>query len=66
MKVRVTYEDNCTYTGSIFKIVIQNQNEDNKPHALVFITQDKKFRKQEGDFGCVALWVEKFKKIEIQ
>lgn len=66
MKVKVTNEDDSIYTGTVYKIVIQNQNEDDKPHALVFITQDKEYRKQEGDFECIALWIEKVKKIEVQ
>lgn len=66
MKVKVTNEDDSIYTGTVYKIVIQNQNENDKPHALVFITQDKEYRKQEGDFGCIALWIDKVKKIEVQ
>lgn len=64
VSVRATDEDGRTYTGQVYKIVIQNDNNDNKPHALVFISQDKHFVEREGDFGCASLWVDRLRKIE--
>lgn len=55
-----------SYTGKVFKIVIQPCKEDNnKPHAIIFISQDKKHINSEGDFGCASLWVDKLKFIEL-
>ena len=64
--VKVTYCDNTTYTGRVYKTTIQLCKDDNdRPHALVFISQDKRYIKQEGEFGCVSLWVDKIKSLEI-
>ena len=58
--------DGATYTGTIYKTTIQLCSDDNnRPHALVFISQDKRFIAEEGDFGCVALWVDKIKSLEL-
>jgi len=41
--VKVTYCDNTTYTGRVYKTTIQLCKDDNdRPHALVFISQDKR------------------------
>ncbi len=65
MKIRATDDDNKTYTGSVYRIVIQPCKDDNnRPHALVFISQDKRFIAEEGEFGCASLWVDKLKSIE--
>ena len=64
--VKVTYCDNTTYTERVYKITIQLCKDDNdRPHALVFISQDKRYIKQEGEFGCVSLGVDKIKSLEI-
>ena len=64
--VKATDSNNQTYTGTIYKMAIQNCEDDsNKPHALVFISQDKRFLETEGDFGCVSLWVDKLKSLEL-
>lgn len=64
--VKVTYCDNTTYTGRVYKTTIQLCKDDNdRPHALAFISQDKRYIKQEGEFGCVSLWVDKIKSLEI-
>lgn len=66
MKIRATDDDNKTYTGSVYKIVIQPCKDDNnRPHALLFISQDKNYIEQDGDFGCASLWVDKLKSIEV-
>lgn len=63
--VKAVYCDNTTYTGTIYKTTIQLCSDDNnRPHALVFISQDKRFVAQEGDFGCAALWVDKIQSLE--
>ena len=50
----------------VYKTTIQLCKDDNdRPHALVFISQDKRYIKQEGEFGCVSLWVDKIKSLEI-
>jgi len=66
MKVCATYYDGKTYTGSVYKIVIQPDSDDsNRPHALLFISQDKNYIEQDGEFGCIALWVEKIIRIDV-
>lgn len=63
--VRAVCDDNTTYTGTVYKTTIQLCKDDNnRPHALVFISQDKRFIKQEGDFGCASLWVDKLKELK--
>ena len=64
--VRAVYDDDTVYTGTVYKIVIQTCKEDNNiPHAAVFISQDKRFIEQDGEFGCADIWVERIKSIEI-
>lgn len=66
MKIRAIDDNDKTYTGSVYRIVIQPCKDDNnRPHALLFISQDKKYIKQDGEFGCASLWVDKLKAIEI-
>ena len=66
MKIRAITDDNKTYSGIVFRIVIQPCEDDNwRPHALLFLSQDKKYVKQDGEFGCASLWVDKIKSIEI-
>lgn len=63
--VKIVYCDNTTYTGTIYRITMQLCGDDNnRPHALVFISQDKRFAHQDGDFGCAALWVDKIISLE--
>lgn len=58
--VKAIYYDGTSYTGTIYKTTIQLCDDDNnRPHALMFISQDKRFDTEEGDFGCAALWVDK-------
>lgn len=65
MKIKVIADDEKTYTGTVYKIVIQLCKDDNnRPHALLFLSQDKQYITQEGEFGCVSLWVDKIKSIE--
>lgn len=57
-------ENGRSYTGTILTIVIQNCKDDcNRPHALLFISQDKRFIDKEGEFGCISLWVDKLHSI---
>ena len=64
MNVCATDNNGKTYSGNVYKIVIQpDENDNNRPHALLFISQDKEYIKQEGEFGCAALWVNKIKSI---
>ncbi len=66
MKIRVIDDDNKTYTGSVYRIVIQScEDDNNRPHAVLFISQDKQYIEQEGEFGCASLWVDKLKSIEV-
>lgn len=66
MKVCAIDNDGKTYSGTVYKIVIQpDENDNNRPHALIFISQDKEYIKQEGVFGCAALWVNKLNSINI-
>ncbi len=64
--VRAVNCDNKTYTGKIYKTdIVLCEDDDNNPHALLFLSQDKRFIEQDGDFGCASLWVEKIKKLEV-
>ena len=64
--IKATHDDGTTFTGKVYKIVIQPCKDDNnRPHAMIFISQDKRFIEQEGEFGCVSEWVDKLKSIEI-
>lgn len=66
MKVCAIADDGKTYSGFIYKIVIQPcEDDDNRPHTLLFISQEKDYIKQDGEFGCIALWVDKLKHIDI-
>ena len=66
MLIKATHDDGKTFTGTVYKIVVQPCKDDNnRPHALIFISQDKRFIEQEGEFGCVSEWVDKLKSIEI-
>ena len=66
MKIKAITDDNETYTGSVYRIVIQPCKDDNnRPHAVLFISQDKQYIEQEGEFGCTSLWVDKLKSIEV-
>lgn len=64
--VRAVCDDGTKYTGTIYNIAIQNcADDDNRPHALLFISQDKRFIREEGEFGCVSLWIDKIKTLEL-
>ena len=66
MLVRANCSDGATFTGKVYAITIQPCRDDNnKPHALLFISQDKRFMEQEGDFGCASLWVDFIDSIEV-
>lgn len=65
MRIRAITDENKSYTGSVYRIVIQPCKDDNdRPHAVLFISQDKQYIEQEGEFGCASLWVDKIKSIE--
>lgn len=65
MLIKATCDDGTTYTGKVYKIVVQIcENDNSRPHALMFISQDNRNIKQEGEFGCASLWVDKLKSIE--
>lgn len=62
--VRVKAIDGNTYTGTIYQIVIEQcEDDDNKPHAMIFISQDRRFINSEGEFGHVSLWLEAIESI---
>lgn len=66
MKIRAITDDDKSYTGSVYRIVIQTCKDDNnRPHAVLFISQDKKYIEQEGEFGCASLWVDKIKSVDV-
>lgn len=66
MRVCATKKDGSTFSGTVYQIVIQPcEDDDNRPHALLFIDQDKDRIEQEGEFGCIALWVENLRRIEL-
>ena len=42
MKVKATTKEGPTYTGVVYKIVIQPCRDDNdRPHTLIFISEEK-------------------------
>lgn len=62
--VRVKAIDGNTYTGTIYQIVIEQcEDDDNKPHAMIHISQDRRFINSEGEFGHVSLWLEAIESI---
>lgn len=64
--VKVTYCDGTTYTGTVYKTAVQLcVDDDSRPYALVFISQNKCYAEKEGDFGCAALWLDKIKSLEL-
>lgn len=63
--VKAIYCDGSVYTGTIYKTAVQLCDDDKRPHALVFISQDKRYAAKEGDFSCAALWVDKIKSLEL-
>lgn len=66
MLIKATHDDGKTFTGTVYKIVVQPCKDDNnRPHALIFISQDKRFIEQEGEFGCVSEWVDKLQSIKV-
>ena len=66
MKVCAIDNDDRTYSGIVYKIVIQPcKDDDYHPHALLFISQEKDYIEKDGKFGCIALWVDKLKRIDI-
>lgn len=66
MKIRITHNDGSKYTGKVYKIVIQLcEDDENRPHALIFLSQDYRFVEEEGEFGCISEWVDKLQSIDI-
>lgn len=66
MKVCANTDDGKTYKGIVYRIVIQPcEDDNNRPHALMFISQEKDYIEQDEKFGCIALWVDKLKQINI-
>lgn len=66
MLIRTVCDDGTVFTGRVYRIVIQLcEDDNNRPHALLFISQDKKYIEQDGEFGCASVWVDKLKSVEI-
>ena len=66
MNVCAIANDGTTYEGIVYKIVIQPCKDDNyRPHTLLFISQNEDCFEQNSEFGCIALWVDKLKRIDI-
>ncbi len=66
MKVCAITDDDKTYKGIVYRIVIQPcEDDNNRPHALIFISQEKDCIEQDEEFGCIALWVDKLKTITV-
>lgn len=66
MKIRAITKHGLSYTGTIMDLAIQPCEDDhNRPHALLIITQDYKYVEIEGEFEHVTLWVEKLEQIEV-
>ena len=65
MHVKAIDEKGKSFTGDVYKIAVQSCKDDGgRPHALIFVSQDKRYIKDEGEFGCVSLWVDKLKSID--
>ena len=53
-------------TGTVSKIVLLPcEQDDNRLHTLLFITQDKRYIKQEGKIGLVSEWFDNLKSLEM-
>lgn len=66
MLIRAVCDDGTVFTGRVYRIVIQLCEDDsNRPHALLFISQDRKYTEQDGEFDCASVWVDKLKSVEI-
>ena len=66
MRVCVVTDSHETYEGTVYRIVIQPcEDDNNRPHALIFISQDKESNNQDTEYGCIALWVDKIKSISV-
>ena len=66
MRVCAVVNNGSTYSGTVYKIVIQScEDDDYRPHALLFISQDKSRIEQEGEFGCVSIYTDNLKRIDI-
>ena len=47
MKIRATADDNKTYTGSVYRIVIQSCKDDNnRPHALIILRKSTEVKER--------------------
>lgn len=66
MKIRAVDKNGKSYSGKVYKIVIQPCEDDkNRPHALLFVSQEVPSKEPEEEFGCIALWVDKLQRIDI-
>ena len=64
--VKITCKDNVSYTGTVYKIVLQPSADNfEKFYTLLFISQDKRFVGQEGEFGCASVWLNNIKHIDV-
>lgn len=64
-KIKAVTKDGKTFSGDVYKIVIDNNTENNEISTIIFISQDKCYIAQEGDFGCVTLDVKDITHIQI-
>lgn len=66
MKVCAITDDDKIYKGIVYRIVIQPcEDDNNRPHTLMFISQEKDSIEQGEEFGCIGLWVDKLKAIDV-
>lgn len=63
--VKITTLKNETFVGFVTYITIQPDDDGNNPHCLLFLDQDYGSDLNVEDFGCLSIWVDGIKKIEI-
>lgn len=66
MKICAIDNNGRSYSGIVYKIVIQPcEDDNNRPHALLFVSQESRSEESKDEFGCIALWVDKLQRIDI-
>ena len=64
--VHAVMGEGTAVTGTVSKIVLlSREDDDNRLHTLVFITQQRRYVKQEGKLGLVSEWFDQMQSLEM-
>lgn len=63
--IKITTLKNETFVGFVTYIAIQPDDDGNNPHCLLFLGQDYGSDLNTEDFGCLSIWIDSIKRIEI-